>query len=188
VLNQLTPKPARLDDGIPLLAWYLAAAQRLMDAGKSSHALLLTHAAVERYVDLCLWVDFGLDDEKPDYAKVADRFVQDDCTRRYDEAGSKLFGNAYRRRELEGPLMFRNGAQLLAALAPERIFIQDLGPLRGLSEARNKCEYQHGFLPKTPASDKVRGWLDTSIALISRGSRLAEQLERAMRACTFPRF
>src|SRR5690606_20119628 len=96
---------------------------------KTSLAVLLTYAAVERYVDLCLWVEFGLDDEAPDYERIA--MVLD--RERYDHAGRRLFGKSYRSRELDGPLMFGNGAQLLAALNSDRLAEDDLGILAGLS-------------------------------------------------------
>ncbi|MFW6353950.1 MAG: hypothetical protein ACOC3I_06145, partial [Verrucomicrobiota bacterium] len=152
VATQKTQKPRSIEEGRVLLAWYLAAAQRHLAGEKTSLAVLLTYAAIERYVDLCLWVDFGLDDEEPDYeriAKVLDR-------ERYDHAGRRLFGKSYRPRELDGPLMFGNGAQLLAALSSDRLAMGDLGILAGLSYARNKCEYEHGFLPKTPSSEDVQ--------------------------------
>ncbi len=182
-LAKIQKQPERLDDGVPLLAWYLAAAPRLLDAGKPSLAVLLTYAAVERYVDLCLWIDFGLDDEKPDYGLVAERLDR----AKYDEAGRRLFGNDYKPRELEGPLMFANGAQLLAALAPQRLALTDLGPLQGLSSARNKCEYEHGFLPKTPSQDEVERYLAKATEIIARACGEKDTLERKLRDFEFPK-
>lgn len=164
VAAQQNRKPRAIGEGRALLAWYLAAARRLLDAEKPSLAVLLTYAAVERFVDLCLRVEFGLDDENPDYSLVEDGLDLD----RYDEAGGRLFGKNYRRRELAGPLMFGNGAQLLAALRPELMRSEDLGELAGLSNARNKCEYEHGFVPVTPAPKRVEKYLEKAQSIVDR--------------------
>lgn len=186
-LTKVTENPASVDDGLPLLAWYLAAAGRLIEAEKLSQAVMLTYAAVERYIDLCLWVDFGLDDEKPQYEKIADRLGEEERSRRYDAAGARLFGKAYARRELEGPIMFGNGAQLLAALAPKRLDVDDLGGLRGLSANRNQTEFEHGFLPSTPPEKRVQEHLEKAIALIERGLGGSGALAIAIERCRFPR-
>jgi hypothetical protein len=182
VAAQAQTRPERVEDGRSLLVWYLAAARRVLDAEKPSLALLLTYAAIERYVDLCLWVEFGLDDERPDYARVAERLEP----LRYAEAGRRFFGKEYRERPLEGPLMFSNGAQLLVALNPERLGLEDLGPLKGLSTARNKCEYEHGLLPKTPARQDVERYLEKASEIISRICGGKQELERMLEACRFP--
>jgi CRISPR-associated protein (TIGR02710 family) len=180
-LSQIEKQPDRIEAGIPLLVWYLAKARRLLDAGQPSLAVLLTYAAVERYVDLCLWIAFGLDDEKPDYSRVAERL---DRTK-YDEAGRRLFGNDYKPRDLEGPLMFTNGAQLLAALAPQRLDMSDLGPLKGLSSVRNKCEYEHGFLPQVPSRKDAGGYLDKAREIVAR-LRGGQDLQRMLDDHSFP--
>jgi len=144
--------------------------------------VLLTYAAVERYVDLCLWVDFGLDDEAPDYGRV--KAVLD--REKYDQAGRRLFGKRYRPCELDGPLMFGNGAQLLAALSPDRLAPSDLGALAGLSNARNKCEYEHGLLPKTPAPDEVRRYLDKASAIVAGAFEGEGDVATRIAACRFP--
>jgi CRISPR-associated protein (TIGR02710 family) len=180
-LEKVQKKPASLDEGAPLLVWYLAAATRLLDAGKSSLAVLLIYAAVERYVGLCLWVDFHLDDEKPDYSLVADRLDR----AKYDEAGRRLFGKDYKPRELDGPLMFSNGAQLLAALAPTRLDMNHLGPLKGLSSIRNKCEYEHGFLPKAPAVNDAEHHLNKVIEIVAQSCGDEREFRRRMEECRF---
>jgi CRISPR-associated protein (TIGR02710 family) len=182
-LAQIQKQPNHLNDGAPLLVWYLAAARRLLDTGKPSLAVLLTYAAVERYVDLCLWIDFRLDDEAPDYAYVEARLVR----AKYDEAGRWLFGKDYKSRDLDGPLMFANGAQLLAALAPERLALNELGPLKGLASARNKCEYEHGFLPKTPRQDDVKQYLARATEVIARACGGKDALERKLHEFEFPK-
>ncbi len=178
-LAKVQKKPASLEGGVPLLIWYLAAAERLLHAGKSSLAVLLTYAAVERYVDLCLWVDFRLDDEKPDYSQLRlDRV-------RYDEAGRQFFGKDYKPRELEGPLMFANGVQLLAALAPARLDLRDLGPLKGLASIRNKCEYEHGFLPEAPSVDDAQRHWKTARKIVARCCDGETEMSRRMEECRF---
>ena len=165
-LAKVQKKPERLEEGLPLLLWYLAAARRMLDAGKPSLAVLLTYAALERYVDLCLWVEFGLDPDDPDYGRVNDRLDHS----RYHEAGRELFGERYTLRDPDGPLMFANGAQLLVALSPERLKPEDLGPLKGLMNARNKCEYEHGFLPKPPSAEDVGRHLQKAEEIVGRVS------------------
>ncbi|MFH1465453.1 MAG: hypothetical protein ABIO70_13785 [Pseudomonadota bacterium] len=161
--------PASFRDGLPILAWYLAAAERQLGVGRTSLAVLLTYAVVERYVDLSLWTLFGLDDERPDYTLVAGRL---DLTR-YHAMGKRFFGHDYRAREVEGPLMFGNGAQLLAALAPERLAEADFGPLRGLSTARNRCEFEHGLRPKPPEREAVARFLALARAVVGRAPEAA---------------
>jgi CRISPR-associated protein (TIGR02710 family) len=182
-LAKIQKQPATLEEGLPLLVWYLAAARRLLDAGKPSLAVLLTYAAVERYVGLCLWIDFGLDDEKPDYARISDRLDR----KKYDKAGRDLIGNVYIPRTLDGPLMFSNGACLLAALAPERLAPSDIGPLKGLTHARNKCEYEHGFLPKTPPQNEVEKFLAKATEIIAHACGGKDALERKLRGFVFPK-
>jgi hypothetical protein len=182
VAAQKADKPESTEEGRILLAWYLSAASRLLAAEKPSLALLLTYAAVERYLDLCLWVDFKLDDEAPDYRRIEDLLNREI----YEQAGRRLFGKSYRPRELDGPLMFGNGAQLLAALSPGRLDPADLGVLAGLSNARNKCEYEHGFLPKTPSPDEVRRYLDKARAIVARVFDDEPALDDWITACRFP--
>jgi len=163
-LVKLTKTPASIEEGLPLVVWYLAAAQRMADAEKNSLAVLLLYAAMERYMGLCLRIECGLDDEQPDYSRVKDRIDW----KRFDDAGKALVGRGYQRRELEGPLMFTSSAQLLATLAPNRLDAADLGPLHGLSTTRNKCEYEHGFLPNAPAKKDVQSFLSGVKRIVGR--------------------
>lgn len=181
VLKETREKPERIDDGCPLLVWYLAAAGRLLQASKPSLALLLIYAAVERYVDLCLWTEFGLDDEKPDYSLVENLINRE----QYDKAGRVLFDARYKARDLEGPLMLMNGAQLLAVLNPNRLSMNDLGRLKGLSAARNKCEYEHGFLPRTPDTAEVQQYLKKATEIVTRICG-QEALEKMLEGFRFP--
>lgn len=182
-LANLTEKPGSVEAGLPLVIWYLAAAQRMIEADKASLAVLLLYAAMERYLDLCLWVEYGLDDAQPDYSRVESRLDWD----RYDQAGKELFGKNYEGRKPEGKLMFANSAHLLATLAPHRLELGDLGPLKGLSEARNKCEYEHGFLPKIPAKELAEKCLSAVKRIVARGCDPA-RLEEMLASYRFPRF
>jgi hypothetical protein len=102
-----------------------------------------------------------------------------------DEAGRRLFGKDYESRELVGPLMFSNGAQLLAALSPARLDVNQLGPLKGLSSIRNKCEYEHGFLPRAPEVEDVERCLNDAIKIIARNCGGEQELTRRMEGCGF---
>ena len=181
-LANLTKTPVSIEEGLPLVIWYLAAAQRMVDAGKTSLAVLLLYAAMERYMGLCLRIEHGLDDEHPDYSQVKEKI---DC-KKFEAAGTKLFGERYQRRELEGQLMFANSAQLLATLAPDRLDLKDLGPLQGLSRSRNKCEYEHGFLPERPATDAVQNFLASAKSIVGRCCG-ESRLEELLISYAFPR-
>jgi hypothetical protein len=173
--------PASFSDGLPLLAWYLAAAERQARVGRNSLAVLLTYAAIERYVDLSLWTLFGLHDEHPDYALIADRLDP----ARYHAMGKRFFGKEYRERSVEGPLMFGNGAQLLVTLAPERLPEADLGPLRGLSTARNRCEFEHGLRPQPPEREAVARFYALARTVVGRAPE-AESLGALVDQMRFP--
>jgi hypothetical protein len=82
--------------------------------------------------------------------------------------GKRFFGKEYRERSIEGPLMFGNGAQLLVTLAPERLPEADLGPLRGLSTARNRCEFEHGLRPQPPEREAVARFLALARTVVGR--------------------
>lgn len=104
-----------------------------------------------------------------------------------DLYAAEFFGNDYKPRGLDGPLMFANGAQLLAALAPQRLDMNDFGALKGLSSARNKCEYEHGFLPKTPSQGEVERYLAKATEIIAHACGGKDALERRLREFEFPK-
>ncbi|HLH19743.1 MAG TPA: hypothetical protein VKX45_21145 [Bryobacteraceae bacterium] len=160
----LPQKPTSIEEGLPLVIWYVAKAQRMMDAEKTSLAVLLLYAAVERYMGLCLRIEYSLDDKQPDYSYVKEKIDW----KRFDEVGKALIGKNYTRRELNGPLMFTISAQLLATLAPHRLDGADLGLLNGLSNTRNKCEYEHGFLPRAPKKEDVQHYLPVVKRIVER--------------------
>lgn len=180
-LAAVDEQPSAIKDGLPLVIWYVAAAERMLQAKKSSLAVLLLYAAMERYAGLCLRADYGLDGEKPDYARVKNRIDSD----RYDRVGKRLFGEAYRRRPLEGKLMFSTSLQLLATLAPQRLPEAKLGMLRGLSATRNKTMFEHGFLPKTPEAEVVRRYAAEVKDILALGCK-TQQLEELLKDYRFP--
>ena len=183
LLAGIEEKPECFEDGIPLLAWYLSRARRLLEVRKTSLTVLLSYAAVERYVNLCLWVCFGLDNENPDYSLVEGKLDRD----RYCQAGKRLFEKSFKARDLAGPLMFINGVQLLVALAPDRLRIDDLGSLKGLSSVRNKCEYEHGFLPQTPSYEDAERFLNKAEEILLHGCGGKEVLDPFLEGCGFPK-
>jgi CRISPR-associated protein (TIGR02710 family) len=171
-------EPGRIEDGLPFLLWYLAAAERRLETERPSQAVLMVYAALERYVRLCLWVDHGLGGERPDYERVRDRLDGEE----YDRAGRALFGHDYHPQDLQGPITFLNGAQLLRGLGSTRLQAGDLGPLRGLSSTRNACEYEHTWIPRPPKGERVEGFLERAKEIVARiaGGRgaLDQRLER----------
>ncbi len=174
-----------IEDGAPLLLNHLAAARRAIEQGRLSIGLMLTYSAMERYVDLCLWVLFGLDDERPDYGLLGDRLDRE----QYNMAGKNLLGNRYELREMSGPIQFMSGIQLLAALAPDRLpnNPKELGPLYGLSSNRNKCEYEHGLMAPNLDGEKVMSDWRHVRSLILRGLGDADA-ERWLERLSFPAY
>lgn len=144
-----------------LMANHLAAAHRARSYGNLDRAILLSYGTVERYLDWMLWSRFGLDDENPDYSTIElDR-------ERYDRIGKVLHGKRYQSRELAGPLMLANGAQLLSAL-DEALFPQRLlGPLRGLMNLRNRLPVEHGLVARAVESSEAEKNLDLAGDVIS---------------------
>ena len=165
-LVAMSPKPTKLSDGLPLILNYLTTAERHLDAGKTSSALLLIYAAVERYACLCLADMFGLDPDNPDYSLLKDALDEE----RFHKIGRMLIGEGYERRDLsrERKLNYSLAVQLVATLAPDKISPNDLGTLKGLAHARNKCEYEHGFLPRPPYPETVRKFLQKATEIVSR--------------------
>lgn len=182
-LQDTKERPDRVEDGVPLIAWYLSKAERMLQAERWSLALLLIYAAIERLVGLCLWVDFRLDVDRPDYSRLRDGLDLG----RFHEVGKKLFGERYEPRDPPAQIALMNGLQLLATLAPGRLGGDDLRWLQDLAGARNRCEFEHGFLPQAPRPEQMEKYLSGSRRLIA--SACGEQaLKALLRDCRFPRF
>ncbi len=140
------PRPATFEEGAPLILSQLAAARRALAQADLDDAVLLYHGAVERVVDLVLWTRFGLDDRNPDFSSVS----LDQA--RFDAVGPLVF-DRYEPGAPRGPILYRNGIQLLHTLAPELLAEQDIGPLKGLGRMRN--ELVHGLVPRHPRATEV---------------------------------
>ncbi|HLH71448.1 MAG TPA: hypothetical protein VKY90_21110 [Candidatus Dormibacteraeota bacterium] len=185
--GRITPgdggEPDRLEDGLPFLLWYLATAERRLEAGRPSQAALMVYAAMERYVRLCLQVDHGLGGKRPDYERVRGQLDQVE----YDRAGRTLFGDDYRPQDLRGPITFLNGAQLLRGLGSTRLQASDLGPLRGLSSARNDCEYEHAWIPKVPETKRIETFLERAKEVVARIAGGRDALDRRLERYRVPR-
>lgn len=184
LLSSMPDKPVAMEEGMPLVLNHLAAAEAAVRSGRVSHAVMLLYATIERYVDLCLWVLFGLDDEKPDYDKIKDTLNM----QRYHDTGRRMFGaRNYQERQLGGPLQFAGGIQLLAALAPDRMNVNFLGHVHQLGQARNKCEFEHGFLPQPPDAGKTKGFMQLAKQILTVQAGSAESLEAELDRYRFPK-
>lgn len=174
-------KPENLQAGLPLVLNHLAAAERALKFHQASPALLLTYASLERYLDLCLFVFYGLDDEQPDYAKVS---LNEEA---FHAMGRKLHGKAYRKVELGGPINLAVGAQLLATLRPELLPEQSLGPIQGLMTRRNKTEFEHGLCPTAVGEPEVAKFLAAVKEIVSLAlAPTGENVDTALDPYRFP--
>lgn len=172
-------RPATTEEGMPLVLNHVAAARRARSQGRRSEALMLLYSTVERYVDLRLGTEAGLDDEHPDYALLGDRLDLEV----YHAVGAKMVGKMYTKRDLSGPLQFTSGLQLLAGLHLQRLDTErTLGLLTQLQKKRNKCEFEHGLLPPDLADADLSKWEGAVVELVKNAWRgetsFAEQLER----------
>ncbi|MCL6508235.1 MAG: hypothetical protein K6T59_14555, partial [Bryobacteraceae bacterium] len=175
-------KFSSLTEGLPLILNHLAAAERALAFGRPSTAILLTYATLERYVDLCLWVFYGLEDENPDYGKL----TVDPAA--YHQVGRALHGQNYQPRDLGGPLTLSVGLQLLATLKPELVPTEFFGPIKGLMTLRNRTEFEHGLCPQGVQADQVRKYLDKVKQIVARGGKKENlpELEQLLASYRFP--
>ncbi|MGI5864020.1 MAG: hypothetical protein ACOX6T_18465 [Myxococcales bacterium] len=140
-------RPPTREDGMPFVLNHFAAARRDFEVGEHSLAVMLLYSTVEKIVDLCLWDPYGLNDEKPDYGKLEANPSW--SLERYHENGRAFFGKKdYEERPLGGPIQYANGIVLLATLEPQLELNAVFGELKGLATVRNKCEYEHGLVPR----------------------------------------
>jgi len=177
-------KFSSLTEGLPLILNHLAAAERALEFGRPSTAILLTYATLERYVDLCLWVYYGLEDENPDYGKLTVDAAA------YHQVGRALHGRSYQPRDLGGPLTLSVGVQLLATLKPELMPPEKefLGRIKGLMSLRNRTEFEHGLCPQVVQADQVRQYLDKVKEIVARGGKKENlpELEQLLAPYRFP--
>jgi CRISPR-associated protein (TIGR02710 family) len=176
-------EPDQIEDGLPILLWYLAGAEHRLEVGRLNQAVLMIYAAMERYVRLCLSVDHGLRGKNPDYGLVLDRLDREE----YERAGQVLFERDYRPQELRGGIQLMNGAQLLRGLRSTRLEDKDLGPLKGLSSTRNACEYEHAWIPQVAPRDKVRKFLERAREVVGGVASGPDVLRQRLEAYRFPK-
>jgi len=176
-------KPHTLDEGLPLVLNHLAAAERAFKYKQWGIAILLIYATLERFVDLCLWVEFGLDDEDPDFSRVQ---VDPDA---FHRVGRRFHGKQYQERPLAGPFGLSLGVQLLATLRPDLLPEGFLGRIKGLMSIRNRCEFEHGLCPKPPTREDVERnlYLAKEILASALGLELTG-LEDRLEPYRFPEF
>jgi hypothetical protein len=181
--HQQNLKPASLGDGLPLVFNHLAAAERALAYQQWGIAILLIYATLERFIDLCLWVEFGLDDENPDYSRVS---VDDE---QFHQVGRSFHGKQYRPQTLTGPLGLSLGAQLLATLKPEWLPPESLPRIKGLMSVRNRCEFEHGLCPKPPTQEDVERNLRLVKEILTKALGLETvALEKQLEPYRFPAF
>ena len=171
-------RPNRLEAGLPLVLNHLAAAERALDLEDLDDAVELYYAAVERAVELLLWVRFHLDDREPDFG------ARDLDPDRFDAVGRLVF-ERYVPGPPRGPILFRNGIQLLHTLAPECLTQRDIGPLKGLGRMRN--ELVHGLVPRHPPAKEVASVFSKVRPFFERLAGGREALRSALDAYAFPR-
>ena len=174
-----TAKPDTIAQGMPGVLNHLAAASRALAQEDLDDATLLLYATVERYVDLCLWVDAGLTDRDPDYGRLAGRLDLE----RYRDLGSRLFEGPPPDRP-HGPLLYLSAVLLLATLVPERLPEGELGWARGLGRMRN--ELVHGLVPTHPGAGEVASKLARVKGLLASAAGGAAALDAELAALRFP--
>lgn len=182
LLDQLTSferRPDSVESGAPMILNHLAAASRALDQEDLDDAAMLLYATVERYVDVSLWEIAGLHDQHPDYDKLEGVIDWD----RFHKVGELLF-ESYHRRPPKGPILYRSGVHLLAALDPARIGEGDIGWLRGLGAMRNALA--HGLVPTHPSAEEVRNRLAKVRDLLGRGLGGDDQIGRWLDRLRFP--
>lgn len=182
-LHKANKKPENLEDGLPLLLNHLAAAERARNHRHWGIAILLTYATLERFVDLCLWVKFGLDDEDPDFSRLTLNEEE------FHQVGKRFHGKKYREQSLAGQLGLSLGAQLLATLAPDFLPPEYLGRIKGLMNVRNKCEFEHGLCPRIPTEPEVVNNINLVKEIVAQALKLeTSALEKLLEPYRFPSF
>ncbi len=174
-------KPSSLEEGLPLVLNHLAAAERYVSHHQTGAAMLLTYATLERYVDLCLWTFYGLDDENPDFSRLElDQNI-------YHEIGQQLHGKKYQKRELVGPISLSLGVQLLATLKPDFLHPQFMGRIKGLMNHRNKTEFEHGLSSKAVSQNDVLRHIATVRDILGVGlSKMGITLDNKLGKYVYP--
>jgi CRISPR-associated protein (TIGR02710 family) len=183
---------AGVEDLMPLVHNHLAAGRRAHREGRYGIAVLLAYSSVERYVDVVLRANHGLDDESPDYDRV--RAELQARIKDFHSAGRRLFGRKYRPVNVEtlsGPITFAAGLQLLATLEPQRVPSELLPRMLGLMTARNKSEYAHGIHAGSLGPNDAARHLRHAEALVAYhyapGNEGLARLDAILEEYVFPR-
>ncbi len=163
---------------VVLLFVSFASAQRAFDQNELGVAILLTYSSLERYIDLALWTQFGLEDENPDFTKLCVDIAL------FHQKGEILLGKKYQPKELAGSIALGLGVQLLATLRPELLPEDFFKPIRGLMEERNKCEFEHGISAEVLDRSRIEKYLRTVKKVIGIG---IPELEERLASYSFPR-
>lgn len=191
ILDSITSAMDRLENGpglddfsqgLPLVFNHLAAAIRTLRHGQTGAAVLLTYAALERYVDLALVFYFGLDDESPDYGRIEPDMDA------FHAAGRALYGKSYKERSLAGPIGLSLGIQLLAALKSEMMPLDLAGDVTALIHHRNKCEYEHGLRPAVLKPKDVERHISTVKGILKKAlAHVGVDVDQSLARYLFPK-
>jgi len=173
-------KPESVEAAIPIILNHIASAERNVTHAQISSAILLVYASLERYIDLCLWVLYGLIDEKPDYSKVSLNMDK------FHEVGRRFFGKKYqKKKDLPSPISLSSGVQLLAALRPDLVNERFFGRIQGLMNERNKCEFEHGLCSRPIEKEGVLSHLKIVKEIVQAGMP-AISIETELEKFRFP--
>ncbi|MBW2037262.1 MAG: TIGR02710 family CRISPR-associated protein [Deltaproteobacteria bacterium] len=173
-------KPTSIEQGLPLVMNHLSAAERCLSQHQPGVAILLAYASLERYVDLCLWVHYGLDDENPDFSNVKLELPS------FHAVGRKLHGKNYQQRPPGGPLTLSLGIQLLATLKPDLLPVECLGRIKGMMAARNKSEFEHGLCAQFVKPDNVKLHIQSVKEIVGMCYEFGEDFEKELEKYNFP--
>src|SRR5690606_11341432 len=100
--------------------------------------------------------------EDPDYSGVSLN------TERYNVFGKKLFGDRFRSQEPNGSITYSTGLLLLGSLRDELFDGLPVREFSNLANLRNRCEFEHGFVPPTLTASAVEHSLDVVKQLVAR--------------------
>ncbi len=169
-----------------LIANYLASAKRYADYGECTIALMLLYSTIEKICDAVLLLEYGINDEKPDYSKIENTIDWNT----YHEKGKKLIGPKYEERKPRGPITYTIGIQLVSTLKPEIIQEEDLSKLNGLMQLRNKCEFEHGFCPNTVGTKQFKEYFKLTRKIVENFAKAYNpdlNVEKLLQDLQFPK-
>jgi len=168
-------------DGRWLIVNHLAAAERRLQHGDNSAALLLIYATVERCVALSLKLNHEVDASNVDWDSDPLSGLKDAYLRNFEKlSGEKVVAHFPRK------LSYASGIALNAALGSDLVNIgEDAGWLYGLGIERNHCEFEHGLVPRPVDESRTRDKLRRVKDLVRQVPEMSE-LDELLAQCTFP--